>query len=167
MKNITQEQAYQMFLAGKQIEVVKDKSVLVKRVESEMQYTTVAAKEDGNLIVENAGTVSEGYLVRQIVYHNGGFYNNEYVIRSEEELNKRYVISETQENVETGWVRYAPKPSAKKFVVRVNESLQFPDPWSGNAFTLLAGGMLVDNGGGTVYGINPIEFYSTHTILCD
>lgn len=27
----------------------------------------------------------------------------------------------------------------------------------------LAGGMLVDNGGGTVYGINPIEFYSTHS----
>ena len=45
----------------------------------------------------------------------------------------------------------------------MNETLQFPDPWSGNAFTLLAGGMLVDNGGGTVYGINPIEFYSTHS----
>lgn len=100
MKTITQEQAYQMFLAGKQ---------------------------------------------------------------NEEELNKRYVICEKQENVETGWVRYAPKPSAKKFVVHVNETLQFPDPWSGNAFTLLAGGMLVDNGGGTVYGINPIEFYSTHS----
>ena len=55
MKNITQEQAYQMFLAGKQIEVVKDKSVLVKRVESEMQYTTVAAKEDGGMLVDNGG----------------------------------------------------------------------------------------------------------------
>jgi hypothetical protein len=86
---------------------------------------------------------------------------------NEEELNKRYVICEKQENVETGWVRYVPKTCAKKFVVRVNETLQFPDPWSGNAFTLLAGGMLVDNGDGTVYGINPIEFYSTHTILCD
>ena len=163
MKTITQEQAYQMFLAGNQIAVIKGKSVLVKRVESEMQYTTVVAKENGGFIVENAGTVTEGYLVRQINYHDGVFYNNEYVIRSEEELNKRYVISETQENVETGWVRYAPKPSAKKFVVRVNETLQFPDPWSGNAFTLLAGGVLVDNGGGTVYGINPIEFYSTHS----
>ena len=83
---------------------------------------------------------------------------------NEEELNKRYVISETQENVETGWVRYVPKTCAKKVCrVCVNETLQFPDPWSGNAFTLLAGGMLVDNGGGTVYGINPIEFYSTHS----
>jgi hypothetical protein len=117
MKIITQEQAYQMFLAGKQIEVVKDKSVLVKQVQSDMQYTTVVAKEDGNLIVENAGTVSEGYLIRQIIYHNGVFYNNEYVIRNEEELNKRYVICEKQENVETGWVRYVPKTCAKKFVV--------------------------------------------------
>ena len=69
MKTITQDQAYEMFLTGNQINVVKNKQVLVKQVQSDMQYTTVVAKEDGSLIVENAGTVSEGYLIRQIIYY--------------------------------------------------------------------------------------------------
>ena len=73
MKTITQDQAYEMFLTGNQINVVKNKQVLVKQVQSEMQYTTVVAKEDGSLIVENAGTVSEGYLIRQIIYYNDVF----------------------------------------------------------------------------------------------
>jgi hypothetical protein len=37
-----------------------------------------------------------------------------------------------------------------------------PDPWEGNDFTLLAGGVLVDNGDSSVYGINTVEFWSTH-----
>ena len=169
MKTITQARAFQMFVDGEKIEVVKDKPVLVKQVQSEMPYETVVADMDGgliiDLIVENAGIVSEGYLVRQTINHNGGKYNNEYVIRTEEELNKRYVLSEDQTDVEPSWVRYLPKASAKKFVVFVREALQFPDPWSGNTFTLMAGGVLVDNGGGTVYGINPIEFYFTHRVV--
>ena len=52
MKTITQDQAYEMFLTGNQINVVKNKQVLVKQVQSDMQYTTVVAKEDGSLIVE-------------------------------------------------------------------------------------------------------------------
>ena len=34
--------------------------------------------------------------------------------------------------------------------------------WEGGAFTLLAGGVLVDNGDNSVYGINPVEFWNTH-----
>ena len=41
MKTITQDQAYEMFLTGNQINVVKNKQVLVKQVQSEMQYTTI------------------------------------------------------------------------------------------------------------------------------
>ena len=32
----------------------------------------------------------------------------------------------------------------------------------GGDFTLLAGGVLVDNGDNSVYGINPVEFWNTH-----
>lgn len=165
MKTITQDQAFAMFTNARKVQVEKNKAVLVKQVQSEMPYVTVVANESGDLIVENKGNVSDGYLVRQIIVHNEQSYNNEYVIRTDEELHKRYDISEDQNDVETGWVRYVPKASAKKFVAFVNEFLQFPDTWSGNNFTLLDGGVLVDNGGGTVYGINPIEFYSTHSII--
>ena len=46
-------------------------------------------------------------------------------------------------------------------VVFITEDVVFPDPWEGNDFTLLAGGVLVDNGDSSVYGINPVEFWST------
>lgn len=47
-------------------------------------------------------------------------------------------------------------------VVFVTEDIVFPDPWEGNDFTLLAGGVLVGNGDNSVYGINPVEFWKTH-----
>lgn len=50
----------------------------------------------------------------------------------------------------------------KKRVVFVTEDIAFPYPWEGGAFTLLAGGVLVDNGDNSVYGINPVEFWNTH-----
>ena len=47
-------------------------------------------------------------------------------------------------------------------VVFVQQDIVFPDPWEGIDFTLLAGGVLVDNGDSSVYGINPVEFWKTH-----
>ncbi len=47
-------------------------------------------------------------------------------------------------------------------VVFVTQDVVFPDPWEGYDFTLLAGGVLVDNGDSSVYGVNPVEFWRTH-----
>ena len=44
----------------------------------------------------------------------------------------------------------------------VTQDITFPNPWEGVAFTLLAGGVLVDNGDNSVYGINPVEFWETN-----
>ena len=40
--------------------------------------------------------------------------------------------------------------------------LTFPDHLEGGDFTLLAGGVLVDNGDNSVCGINPVEFWNTY-----
>lgn len=36
------------------------------------------------------------------------------------------------------------------------------EEWEGGDFTLLAGGVLVDNEDNSVCGINPVEFWNTH-----
>lgn len=74
-------------------------------------------------------------------------------------------VENERKNV-TGWL-VQPQHDKKKFVVFIAEDITFPDHWEGGDFTLLAGGVLVDNGDNSVYGINPVEFWETHERLVE
>ncbi len=165
-KQLTKAEAFALYNSTPHVAAIKDKTVLVRAVTEPYDYVTVVMWDDGYLVTENAGTAESGYIIRQLIpsYTEEKFVN-EYVIRDEAELAKRYDLAEDQSDVPEGWTRYAPKAGAVKQVAKVHEAIEFPDPWAGNPFRLQAGGVLVDNGNGTVYGINPVEFNATHTIL--
>lgn len=165
-KKLTQAEAADLYNTRTRVAAIKDKPVLVHAVSGEYHYVTVVSNENGELITENAGSTSVGYIVRQVIIGNQGKkYTNEYVIRDADELAKRYDLSADQDGVPEGWARYVPKAGAAKQVVQVHETIEFPDPWAGNPFILQDGGFLVDNGDGQVYGINPVEFHATHRVL--
>ena len=125
--------------------------------------------ENYNLTTKASGVVSNvtGWLVRPV-----GSPSNRCVV-SDEEMRKRYKPYASEERFQKYGEDYfwdVAKQQEWTFVsvpqhrqvVFVTEDVVFPDPWEGNDFTLLAGGVLVDNGDGSVYGINPVEFWKTH-----
>lgn len=101
-----------------------------------------------------------------------GSLSNRYVV-SDEEMRKRYKPYANEDRLqkygEDYFWEYAKKRGCpfisvpqQRQVVFVTQDIVFPDPWEGNDFTLLDGGVLVDNGDNSVYGINPVEFWNTH-----
>ena len=125
--------------------------------------------ENCNLATKASGVVSNvtGWLVRPV-----GSPSNRYVV-SDEEMRKRYKPYANEDRLQKYGEDYfwdVAKQQEWTFVsvpqhrqvVFVTEDVVFPDPWEGIDFTLLAGGVLVDNGDGSVYGINPVEFWKTH-----
>lgn len=129
--------------------------------------------ENYNLTTKASGVVESersnvtGWLVRPV-----GSLSNRYVV-SDEEMRKRYKPHANGDRLQKYGEDYfwdVAKQQEMKFVsvsqhrqvVFVTQDVVFPDPWEGNDFTLLAGGVLVDNGDNSVYGINPVEFWNTH-----
>lgn len=165
MKQLTQKQAADIYNTKPRVAAVKDKPVFIKAVTEPYHYVTLVAGSDGGFVEENAGVAEAGYIRQQVISAGDHEFVNEYVIRDEAELAKRYDVAEDQSDVREGWVRYLPKPGAVKQVCIVHEEIEFPNPWAGNPFRLQAGGVLVDNGDGQVYGINPVEFKATHSVL--
>ena len=162
MLRLTKQEAYEMFRRGTKIEVSnKPTHVFARWVEN----YNLCTKASG--IVENERKSVVGWLVQP--QHDKKTLS----VLDDEQMRERYSPSTTESDLyEDGEVRYwqfAKKHGAafisvpqKKFVVFVTEDITFPDPWEGGAFTLLAGGVLVDNGDNSVYGINPVEFWNTH-----
>ena len=116
--------------------------------------------------VENKRKNVTGWLVQP--QHDK---KNLYVL-DDEQMRLRYSPTTTEsylyENGEVRYWQFAKNHGAafisvpqKKFVVFIAEDITFPDPLEGGDFTLLAGGVLVDNGGNSVYGINPVEFLNS------
>ena len=162
MQELTKQKAYEMFLNGTQVEVSKKPTHVFARWVENFDLCTKASG-----IVENERKNVTGWLVQP--QHDK---KNLYVLGDEQMRNCYSPMTTESYLYENGEVRYwqfAKKHGAafisgpqKKRVVFVNKDITFPDPWEGGAFTLLAGGVLVDNGDNSVYGINPVEFWKTH-----
>ena len=162
MRELTKRESFEMFLNGAKVEVSKKPT-----------YVTARWVENYDLVTKASGTIENerpcctGWLVQP---HSDR--KNLYVI-GDAEFRKRYkpCITESalyEDGEEHYYKLYARHggtfvsvPQTKQ-VVFVAEDITFPDPWEGSAFKLLAGGVLVDNGDGSVYGINPVEFWNTH-----
>ena len=170
MLRLTKQEAYEMLLNGTKVEVSKKPTHVIARW---MENFDLCTKASG--VVENERKNVTGWLVQP--QHDK---KNLYVL-DDEQMRKRYSPSATDsylyENGEGSGVvaailrywQFAKKHGAafisvpqKKSVVFVTQDITFPDPWEGGDFTLLAGGVLVDNGNNSVYGINPVEFWNTH-----
>ena len=162
MLRFTKQEAYEKFLNGTNVEVLKKPTHVFARWVENFDLCTKASG-----VVENERKNVTGWLVQP--QHDK---KNLYVL-DDEQMRKRYSPSATDsylyENGEVCYWQFAKKHGAafisvpqKKFVVFVTQDITFPDPWEGGAFTLLAGGVLVDNGDNSVYGINPVEFWKTH-----
>ena len=162
MLRLTKQEAYKMFLNGTKVDVLKKPTHVFARWVENFDLCTKASGT-----VENERKNVTGWLVQP--QHDK---KNLYVL-DDEQMRKRYSPSATDsylyENGEVRYWQFAKKHGAafisvpqKKLAVFVKEDITFPDPWEGGAFTLLAGGVLVDNGDNSVYGINPVEFWNTH-----
>ena len=162
MKELTKQDVYEMFINGTQVEVSnKPTDVIARWVEN----YDLCTKASGT--VENERKNVTGWLVQP--------QNTKtlLVVLDDEQMRNRYSPMTTEsylyENGEMRYWQFAKSHGAafisvpqKKFVVFIAEDITFPDPLEGGAFTLLAGGVLVDNGDNSVYGINPVEFWNTH-----
>lgn len=149
MLRLSKQEAYEKFSSGTKVEVLKKPThVFARWVENERKNVT-------------------GWLVQP--QHDK---KNLYML-DDEQMRNHYSPSATDsylyENGEVRYWQFAKKHGAafisvpqKKFVVFITEDITFPDPWEGSAFNLLAGGVLVDNGDNSVYGINPVEFWNTY-----
>ena len=162
MQKLTEREVYEKFLDGTKIEVLKKPTHIIARW---VENYYLCTKASGT--VENERKNSTGWLVQQ--QHDK---KNLYVL-DDEQMRKCYSPMTTEsylyENSEVRYWQFANSHGAafisvpqKKRVVFVTEDITFPDPWEGGAFTLLAGGVLVDNGDNSVYGINPVEFWNTY-----
>ena len=162
MQKLTQQEVYEKFLNGTPVEVSKKPTHVFARWVDNYDLCTKASGT-----VENKRNTATGWLVQP--QHDK---KNLYVL-DDEQMRNRYSPSATDsylyENGEVRYWQFAKKHGAafisvpqKKFVVFIAEDITFPDPWEGGAFTLLAGGVLVDNGDNSVYGINPVEFWNTY-----
>lgn len=91
---------------------------------------------------------------------------NCYIVhRGVEEIERKYNKTEDRNGALEKWV---PKPTESKVAYLVEENLEFsfPPSWGQEGlFRLLKGGVIVDNGDGCFYGINPLEFRATHKVL--
>ena len=162
MQKLTKQESYEKFINGTQIEVSKKHTHVFARW---VENYDLCTKASGT--VENERKNVTGWLVQP--QHDK---KNLYVL-DDEQMRNRYSPMTTEsylyENGEVRYWQFAKKHGAafisvpqKKFVVFVTQDITFPDPWEGGDFTLLAGGVLVDNGDNSVYGINPVEFWNTH-----
>ena len=162
MLRLTKQEAYKMFCRGTHVEVSnKPVHVFARWVDNYDLFTKASG------IVENERKSVVGWLVQP--QHNK---RNLYVL-DDEQMRDRYSPSTTEsdlyENGEAHYWQFAKKHGAAfislpqtKHVVFVTEDITFPDPWEGGDFTLLAGGVLVDNGDNSVYGINPVDFWDAY-----
>ena len=150
MLRLTKQEAYEEFLNGTHVEVSKKPTRVFARWVEDHDLCTKASG-----IVENERKNVTGWLVQP--QHDK---KNLYVL-DDEQMRKRYSPSATDsylyENGEVRYWQFAKKHGAafisrpqEKRVVFVTEDITFPDPWEGGDFTLLAGGVLVDNGDNSV-----------------
>ena len=162
MLRLTKQEVYEKFLNGTKVDVLKKPTHVFARW---VENYDLCTKASGT--VENERKNVTGWLVQP---QHGK--KNLYVL-DDEQMRNRYSPSATDsylyENGEVRYWQFAKKHGAafisvpqKKRVVFVTEDITFPDPWEGGAFTLLAGGVLVDNGDNSVYGVNPVEFWNTY-----
>ena len=162
MLRLTKQEAYEMFINGTKVDVLKKPTHVFARWVEDHDLCTKASG-----IVENERKNVTGWLVQP--QHDK---KNLYVL-DDEQMRNRYSPMTTDsylyENGEMRYWQFAKNHGAafisvpqKKLVVFVTEDITFPDHWEGGDFTLLAGGVLVDNGDNSVYGINPVEFWETH-----
>lgn len=100
-----------------------------------------------------------------------GEHLNQYLVhRGWTEVNSKYVKdgdeAPTEMTKEHG-ARYFPI-AMEKTVYVADKNMEFPYPpsWGMDGFfRLMEHGVLVDNGDGGFYGINPVEFHATHEVL--
>ena len=158
MLRITKQHAWVVYELGEKVQFKKNPTFVDARWVENYSLTTKAIGVVSNVT---------GWLVRPV-----GSPSNRYVV-SDEEMRKRYKPYVNEKRLQKYGEDYfwdVAKQQELSFVsvpqhrqvVFVTQDVVFPDPWEGNDFTLLAGGVLVDNGDGSVYGINPIEFWKTH-----
>ena len=162
MLRLTKQRAWIIYKSGEKVSFEKNPTFVDARWVENYSLTTKASG-----VVESERSNVTGWLVKPV-----GSPGNGYVV-SDEEMRKRYKPRVTEndlyEHGEEYFWEYAKKRGCsfisvpqQREVVFVQQDIVFPDPWEGNDFTLLAGGVLVDNGDSSVYGINPVEFWKTH-----
>lgn len=158
---------------------VKDKPIYVKPAEIGQEIITFIQTPDGELVEECSGSsFSEGALIiTQLMAVQGRTdrktFKNQYIMhRGYEELNSKYDRGPEEKDSEVDGQIYYPKKGHIKEVFLVSENIQFPYPpsWGQEGlFTLYKGGVVVDNKPTTplesFYGINMVEFCSTHTVI--
>ncbi len=118
------------------------------------ESTSVVTSADQLVLTQPIGEVLNQYLV-----HRGWSEVNSKYDKDEDEV-------QTEMTKEHG-ARYIPK-AAEKVVYVSEENIEFPYPKSWGMeglFRLMAHGVIVDNGDGGFYGINPVEFHATHSVL--
>ena len=162
MLRINKQHAWVVYELGEKVQFKKNPTFVdVLWVEN----CNLATKASG--VVESERSNVTGWLVRPV-----GSPSNRYVV-SDEEMRKRYKPYADEDRLQKYGEDYfwdVAKQQEWTFVsvpqhrqvVFVTQDVVFPDPWEGIDFTLLAGGVLVDNGNSSVYGINPVEFWDTH-----
>ena len=162
MLRITKKHALVIYKSGEKVLFKKNPTFVDVLWVENCNLTTKASG-----VVESERSNVTGWLVRPV-----GSPSNRYVV-SDEEMRKRYKPYANEDRLQKYGEDYfwdVAKQQEMKFVsvsqhrqvVFVTQDVVFPDPWEGNDFTLLAGGVLVDNGDSSVYGINPVEFWKTH-----
>ena len=162
MLRLTKQHAWIVYELGEKVSFEKNPTFVDARWVENYNLTTKASG-----IVESERSNVTGWLVKP-----AGSPGNHYVV-SDEEMRKRYKPRANKDRLQKygedyfwevakqqEWT-FVSVPQQRK-VVFVTEDIVFPDPWEGNDFTLLAGGVLVGNGDNSVYGINPVEFWKTH-----
>ena len=162
MLRLTKQEAYEKFINGTKIDVLKKPTHVIARWVEDYDLCTKASGT-----VENERNGVTGWLVQP------QHIKTLLVVLDDEQMRNRYSPSATDsylyENGEVCYWQFAKKHGAafisvpqKKRVVFITQDITFPDHLEGGDFTLLAGGVLVDSGDNSVYGINPVEFWNTY-----
>lgn len=158
MLRITKQHAWVVYELGEKVQFKRNPTFVYARWVENYSLTT-----------EAIGVVSNvtGWLMSPVVSPGSR------CVMSNKEMRKRYKPYVNEDRLQKYGEDYfwdVAKQQEMKFVsvpqhrqvVFVTQDVVFPDPWEGIDFTLLAGGVLVDNGDSSVYGINPVEFWKTH-----
>lgn len=162
MLRITKQRAWVVYELGEKVKFRKKPAFVYARWVENYSLTTKAIG-----VVESERSNVTGWLMSPV-----GSPGNRCVM-SNKEMRKRYKPHTSEDRLQKYGEDYfwdVAKQQEMKFisvpqhrqVVFVTQDIVFPDPWEGNDFTLLAGGVLVDNGDSSVYGINPVGFWKTH-----
>lgn len=83
----------------------------------------------------------------------------QYIIDAQK-FEDRYEYSKEPSVDDDGFISYDAKGGPMK-VIRLSENVEFTAPW-GSLMQIKAGGVIVDNGPGDIYGIQPEEFKNTY-----